>query len=48
MGIQKVKDDIKWGVLCKVNCGKQTRFGEDVWIGKIPPKTGFSQPVLML
>jgi hypothetical protein len=29
------------GVLCKVNCGKQTRFGEDVWIGKIPLKLAF-------
>jgi hypothetical protein len=41
MGIQKVKDDIKWGVLCKVKCGKQLRFWEDVWIEKIPLKLAF-------
>jgi hypothetical protein len=32
MRVQNMKDKIKWGVTCTVNCEKQTHFWEDVWI----------------
>jgi hypothetical protein len=41
MGVQSVKDKIKWGLTCTVKSGKQTHFWEDVWLGQVPLKLLF-------
>jgi hypothetical protein len=43
MGVNKIREKMKWGCVSQVVSGDQTLFLEDVWIGQVPLKITFSK-----
>jgi hypothetical protein len=43
MGVNKVRENLKWGCAIQITSGDQTLFRDDVWVGHVPLKIIFPE-----